>query len=305
MPAYHCGAEIEALSRLGLQCLFYDVGDSFEPDAEELERLTGPRTRALYLIHYFGFPQNLEVWTHWARDRSLLLVEDVAHGWLSQDGERPLGASGDLSIFCFHKSVGTPDGAAALVTRKPADFGAVRSTTGVTGTVRNHAKWIGSRMPLKPRPPRALGPRPEVFPAPEWEPDLAMSASTAFLLPRLGNASIADRRRSNYQALLGLLGATAPERFAELTDGVVPYAFPVLSDRKADLDRALVANAVYARDWPAAHPLMRAAEFPGAASLRARLLMLPTHQELRRRDLEQIADAALSTPAAGARSARR
>jgi dTDP-4-amino-4,6-dideoxygalactose transaminase len=58
VPAYNHGSEIEALLRAGIVCRFYDVGESLEPDEEELEALLDTRVRPLYLIHYLGFPQD-------------------------------------------------------------------------------------------------------------------------------------------------------------------------------------------------------------------------------------------------------
>ena len=57
-PAYHQGSEIEALLRAGLACDFYDVGHDLAPRADELESMLSSRTRALYLIHSFGLPQD-------------------------------------------------------------------------------------------------------------------------------------------------------------------------------------------------------------------------------------------------------
>ena len=57
MPAYHHGSEVEAFLRRGVTCRFYDLTPTLAPDPEGLDRLLGPRTRALYLIHYLGFPR--------------------------------------------------------------------------------------------------------------------------------------------------------------------------------------------------------------------------------------------------------
>ena len=71
-PAFHHGSEIEALLRAGLECRFYEVGESLAPDPAELESLVGPRTRALLLIHYLGRPQAAARWREWCDERELL-----------------------------------------------------------------------------------------------------------------------------------------------------------------------------------------------------------------------------------------
>jgi dTDP-4-amino-4,6-dideoxygalactose transaminase len=62
VPAYHHGSEIEALLQAGLRIRYYEVDRALEPDAAALESLLGPDVRALYLIHYLGFPQDAPRW---------------------------------------------------------------------------------------------------------------------------------------------------------------------------------------------------------------------------------------------------
>ena len=62
VPAYHCGTEIEALVRAGVNCRFYAGSELLEPDEQELEALLDESVVALYLIHYLGFPQDVRRW---------------------------------------------------------------------------------------------------------------------------------------------------------------------------------------------------------------------------------------------------
>jgi dTDP-4-amino-4,6-dideoxygalactose transaminase len=103
VPAYHHGSEIEALVRAGLTCRFYEASEGLAPDERELEALLGPRTRALHLIHYLGFPQEATRWRAWCEERGLFLIEDAAQAWLGSLEGRPLGSFGDIAIFCLYK----------------------------------------------------------------------------------------------------------------------------------------------------------------------------------------------------------
>jgi dTDP-4-amino-4,6-dideoxygalactose transaminase len=62
VPAYHHGSEVEAFERAGIVCRFYDVDDRLSPNETKLESLLDASVRALYLIHYFGFPQDAGRW---------------------------------------------------------------------------------------------------------------------------------------------------------------------------------------------------------------------------------------------------
>ena len=132
VPAYHHGSEVEALTRAGLACRFYGGSDGLQPDESELEALIGPRTRALFLIHYLGFPQELARWRRWCDERDLLLIEDAAQAWLAHCDGVPVGSVGDLAIFCLYKTYGVPDGA-ALVSRRPPAQPSRRASLGVAG----------------------------------------------------------------------------------------------------------------------------------------------------------------------------
>src|ERR1041385_9138623 len=56
VPAYHHGVEIEALVDAGAQVSFYRVGRGWDVDIADVERKINSNTKALYLIHYAGFP---------------------------------------------------------------------------------------------------------------------------------------------------------------------------------------------------------------------------------------------------------
>ena len=52
MPAYHHGVEVEAVVDAGATPRFYRVGSRWDVDLEDVEKKIGPKTKALYLIHY-------------------------------------------------------------------------------------------------------------------------------------------------------------------------------------------------------------------------------------------------------------
>lgn len=99
------------------------------------------------------------------------------------------------------------------------------------------------------------------------------SALAVRLLWRVAGESGAARRRANYALLLEQLGEFVPAPFDEPAPGAAPFALPIgggagerVRDRLAD--RGVETTAA----WPAPRGTM----------------LVPTHQELRRRDLERI-----------------
>ncbi len=105
VPSYHHGVEIEALVDAGATPRFYRVGPRWNVDLDDLEKKIGPRTRALYLTHYAGFPGPVEEMRDLADRHGLALIEDCALSLLSSDGGRPLGTTGDVGRFQFLTAV--------------------------------------------------------------------------------------------------------------------------------------------------------------------------------------------------------
>ncbi len=297
MPAYHHGSEVETLNRAGLSCRFYDCDERLAPRQRELDALTGPNTRALYLIHYFGLPQDAPYWRSWCDERNVLLLEDAAQSWLAVHDSGPVGSYGDLAIYCLHKSFGLPDGG-ALVSRAAAVSPHTGRGLGVSRVLARHREWLAQRPALGRRfrvdreGERFSHRDPEI---PErafalGDPDSAPLGLTSFLLPRITDPSAPARRRRNYEALLERLAEHVPPGFRRAPPGSAPYVFLVTTARKRDvLDRLAAERILGGRLWETPHPSLDIRAFPTAVSMRSTLVGLPVHQELRDADIDRIA----------------
>jgi dTDP-4-amino-4,6-dideoxygalactose transaminase len=294
VPAYHHGSEIETLHRAGFGWRFYDCDDRLAPREHDLDTLVGPNTRALYLIHYFGLPQDARRWRAWCDERNLLLLEDAAQSWLATQDGKPVGAYGELAIYCLHKSFGLPDGG-ALVSRSAAAAPGTSRGLGAQRVLARHGEWLAQRTVLARRlreAERFAHREPEL---PErafalGDPDSAPLAMTSFLLPRISDPAAAERRRGNFERLLERLGEHVPPAFRSTPPGSAPYVFLVCTPDKDEVLEGLAAKRILGgRLWETPHPSLEVGAFPTAAALRSALVGLPVHQELRPRDLDRIA----------------
>ena len=292
VPAYHHGSEVEALARAGLRCVFYDIGEGLEPNDGELESLLGPRTRALYIIHYLGLPQDAGRWRAWCDARGLLLLEDAAQAWLASLDGHPLGSFGDLAIFCLYKTYGLPDGA-ALLSSAPPDPPGSRRKSGLSRAARRHARWVVAKSGRAASLAAAIPDRRRYVPEDDFalgDPSSPPSAATLFLLPRLVGDDAAGRRRENYRLLGEALPEFVPREVADLSGGASPHAFPIETDRREDLLAELKRSGIRAfAFWSYHHPSLPSGDFPGAARWRARIVVLPVHHELGRGEIQRIA----------------
>src|SRR4030042_2857290 len=114
-PAYNCGSEIDALLNSGTSVVLYRVDRSCKIDMNDLLNRITWKTKAIYITHYFGFPQEVDKIKQICNANGLYMIEDCALSLFSSDGARKLGTIGDVGIFSFPKTLPVPDGGALVV----------------------------------------------------------------------------------------------------------------------------------------------------------------------------------------------
>jgi len=311
VPAYHHGVEIEALVDAGAMPRFYRVGPRWNVDLGDVERKIGPRTRALYLTHYAGFPGPVEEMRDLADRHGLALIEDCALSLLSSDGGRPLGATGDVGIFCLYKTLPVPHGG-ALVMRARRNFSLPRfSSPPWASTVNLLASSLLQNLEMRSgtvgrwlrRVARKFGRRAadatgmvriatgtQHFNRDHL--DLGMSPTAMRIARAQDCPGIVAARRRNYFYLLGRLRDLSPPLFSELPTGVCPLFYPLAVSNKQEAMQRLAASGIQTVDfWRDFHPACDAAQFPEVAKLRRTLLELPCHQDLGAEQMGRIAAA--------------
>jgi dTDP-4-amino-4,6-dideoxygalactose transaminase len=127
-------ASANASRYTGADVVLADVlsDDDFTVDPEDIEARITPRTKAITVVHYAGFPCQMDAITAVARRHRLSVIEDCAHApfaWLpGNDTRRYVGAIGDVGCFSF--------------------FGNKNMTTGEGGMVTTNHKGIADRVRL-------------------------------------------------------------------------------------------------------------------------------------------------------------
>jgi dTDP-4-amino-4,6-dideoxygalactose transaminase len=122
--------------------------------------------------------------------------------------------------------------------------------------------------------------------------DTPASRATRWLIPRVADPAVAERRRANYRVLLEELPDLVAAPFRTLPEGACPLVFPVDVPAPAFVERLDRFGVAGGPLWPNPHPSLPVDRFPEAARLRERLVGLPVHHELSRAALDRIVDAA-------------
>lgn len=85
-----------------------------------IERLINKKTKAICVVHYAGYPAEIEKISKIARKYKISLIEDCAHGLGAKFNKKYVGSFGDFSTFSFQavKQFTTLDGGMLVVKNK-------------------------------------------------------------------------------------------------------------------------------------------------------------------------------------------
>ncbi|MEH3124144.1 MAG: DegT/DnrJ/EryC1/StrS family aminotransferase [Sphingomonas phyllosphaerae] len=107
--------------QVGATPIFADVSpDDGNLDPAAVESSITPRTRAILVVHYAGYPAPVAALREIADRHGIALIEDCAHALGARYADQAIGTFGDAAIFSFQaiKHMTTVDGG-ALVLRDP------------------------------------------------------------------------------------------------------------------------------------------------------------------------------------------
>jgi len=311
MPAYHHGVELETLLAAQVTPVFFRVDAQMRADFEDA-RARGAGVAAVYVIHYAGFPQDMQAARQLAGELGVPLIEDCALALLSSEREKPLGSFGDLSVFCLYKTLPVPNGGALLARgdyAKKVDLLSPAAPPPFSSTASHLVGSMLSNLELRAGQAGHRA-RQAIRDAGHWfvrqasvervstgtqhfnpeDVGLGMSAASHLVLRNQDFAGIVERRRRNYFHLYAMLREVAPPVTGELKPGVCPLFYPMATDDKAGAMARLLARGVETVDfWRLRHPVLPAGVFPEMDRLRERVLELPVHQDLSPADTEHVA----------------
>ena len=105
VPSYTFVSSALAFVRAGAKIVFADsMKENPNIDAEKIEALITPRTKAIVLVHYAGVACDMDCIMDIANKHNLIVVEDAAQAIDSYYKGRPLGSIGHMSAFSFHET---------------------------------------------------------------------------------------------------------------------------------------------------------------------------------------------------------
>lgn len=316
VPDYHHGNEVQAIKAAGAKLKFYRVDKELRIDPEEVERLCTPEVRAIFVIHYIGWPTRLEELAAIAKKKNIPLVEDCALSMLTEDQGRPIGTTGDYAIFCLYKTLPVPNGGLLVQNRNILpELEALEKTftvpdnTSLIGrslelgleTLMTHAEPLGRGLMTAKRAIGSLLNVAKVKRANVGDvgfdharANLGISPLCLRLMERIDYEGIPEKRRILFNYLADKLRGGADYLFEEAGPGTCPLFFPLLVGDKKKISDELNRRGIGAvQFWNTGHPEVDQTTATDALHLRERLIELPIHQDVSFEQADYIAEQVL------------
>jgi dTDP-4-amino-4,6-dideoxygalactose transaminase len=117
IPALTFVANANTVAMVGATPVLADCDgfDDWNVSAKTIETKISPRTKAVVVVHYAGYPCDMPAIAELCNKRDLKLIEDVAHAPGAQIAGRSCGAWGDIGCFSFFSNKNLSIGEGGMV----------------------------------------------------------------------------------------------------------------------------------------------------------------------------------------------
>lgn len=107
----------QVIEHVGATPVFADIDSvTMQIDPAEVERVIGPRTKAIIAVDYGGHPCRIEEIVKMAADRGIAVIEDAAHSFGAAVGDRLIGSIADVTAFSFYATKNITTGEGGMLT---------------------------------------------------------------------------------------------------------------------------------------------------------------------------------------------
>jgi len=124
VPSLSFAATVNAVLYVGAIPVFADIKspEDLNIDPTEIEKKITRKTKAIIVMHYAGFPCDIDEIVGIAKSKGLHLVEDACHGPLSEYKGKKLGTIGDFGCFSFFSNKNLSTGEGGIIISKSAEL---------------------------------------------------------------------------------------------------------------------------------------------------------------------------------------
>lgn len=321
VPTYHCPTMVAPVLLAHLKPAYFGISSEGLPLLDSIDASTVARSRAMLVPHYFGLPRSLAKVREWCDAHDIALIEDCAHCYFGEAGERPVGAWGDFATASLSKFFPVPEAGLLASTKrrienlalaKPSVRAQVKGWVDVFELATKYKRFSGINGVLSTvfglKNARATAGATADSTTPDIANEAAMmrdcdmgrilekplmaSMTLKAVLPR---GRVIVQRQANFSAYARLLaGAPGAHPLFPLPPATVaPYVFPFWVDDADRVYHALRAQAIPVFRWDRIWPGTPELPSDVGPSWSRHVLQLLCHQDLSDADIVRIAKAVL------------
>ena len=92
-------ASISSAMNFGATAVFCNIDENLSMDPDDLERCISPRTKAIMVVHYYGYPCDMDRIMEIARKHNLYVIEDCSHAQGGMYKGKRIGTFGDVAAM--------------------------------------------------------------------------------------------------------------------------------------------------------------------------------------------------------------
>jgi perosamine synthetase len=253
--------------------------------ADDVRSRITVKARAMIVVHYGGYPADIDELYALARENGITIIEDCAHACGAMYKGTRIGSHGDFHAFSFHAVKNLPMGDGGALTVRSADH----------DSRLRRLRWLGIDKDTYRRTTRTTY---------DWEYDVPEvgfkyhmnDIEAAIGLAQLDLVDIENERRADIArmydaALSGVAGVKLPARTDDRMSSY--HLYPVLVENRegfvAKLKEAGIGAGVHYRRNDE-YPMYSRAELPNAEWFSSRVVSLPMHLCLTDEDVRCVTD---------------
>lgn len=92
-------ASITSAQWLGANVVFCGINEMLSMDPDDIEKRITPKTKAIMVVHYLGYPCDMDKIMAIAKKHNLIVIEDVSHAQGGKYKGKKLGTFGDIAAM--------------------------------------------------------------------------------------------------------------------------------------------------------------------------------------------------------------
>ena len=315
VPTYHCPTMVAPILLAQHRPAYFGIREDGLPDVQRIDPELAATARAMVVTHYFGLAQSLHEVREWCDQRGIVLIEDCAHCYFGEAGERPIGSWGDYCTASLSKFFPVPEAgllgsATHVIPPLPLHRQGVRAQVkgwiDVLETAAKYKRLRGLnrlffsifhlkrkvRIDTPPLQERVANPSVEMMASCDMarigNRPLAASMLLRNFLPR---GRIVALRRRNFGVFARML-ADLPRTKVLVglpSEPVAPYVFPLWVDDADRIYGALRDEGIPVFRWDRIWPVTPKLEHDVGANWSHHVLQLLCHQDLDESDIRRAA----------------